>query len=260
MPRVVHNPDRLGFLVQRPFAHRGLHDESRGIVENTAQAFERAIAARCAIECDIVLTKDGQAAVFHDDRLERLTTGQGRVDAHTLKELKAIPFREPSATGFLTLPELTKLVDGATPLLVELKSYWNGDVRLAEEAVRHLRDYPGPLAVMSFDPVLLGHVTETAPEMVRGLVACPFTHDFWRARMPAPLRIALQRMTHLDRTQPEFISFDVDGLPAWQAALFRRSGLPVLCWTVRDMAAARRGRAYADQITFEGLDPDSIAP
>ena len=260
MPRVVRNPDRLQFLVQRPFAHRGLHDAARGVIENTAQAFSAAIAARCAIECDIVLTADGEAAVFHDDRLERLTTGKGRVDAHTLRELKAIPFRQPGAEGFLTLPELAALVGGRTPLLVEMKSYWNGDTRLAEQAVRHLRDYPGPIALMSFDPVLLAHVTLIAPEMVRGLVACEFTHAFWRARMPAPLRIALRRMAHLDETQPEFISFDVDNLPAWQTARFRRRGLPALCWTVRDPATACRARRYADQITFENIEPARLAP
>ncbi len=250
------NPDRLGFLVERPFAHRGLHD-GETIIENTAQAFEAAIAGGYGIECDIVLSADGEAVVFHDSTLERLTRASGRVDALSLQELKAITFRQPSARGFLTLPELCALVDGRAPLLVELKSEWDGNVRLAQEAVKHLRDRPGPIAVMSFDPVLLAHVRRLAPEMVRGLTACPFTHPFWRARLPGNLRIALQRMEHLEETQPEFISFDAGALPAWQTSYFRRRGLPVLCWTVRDAATAAWARAYADQITFEGFLPQT---
>ncbi len=253
--RVLGNPDRLGFLVERPFAHRGLHDPDAGTVENTAEAFQAAIERGYAIECDVVLAGDGEAVVFHDDRLERLTTGSGRTDARSVAELKTIPFRQEGATGFLTLPELAELVDGQVPLLVEMKSYWNGDVRLAERTVAHLRDYPGPLAVMSFDPVLLAHVRLLAPEMVRGLTACPFTHAFWRGVLPAPLRISLQMMDHLEITRPEFISFDADALPSWQTAMFRRAGLPVLCWTVRDERTARHVRRYADRITFEGFLP-----
>ena len=255
MPRITTDPDRLGFLVQRPFAHRGLHDAARGIVENTAQAFEAAIAAGFAIECDILLAGDGRAVVFHDDNLERLTTARGRTDAHTTEELKAIAFREPSARGFLTLPELTELVAGRVPLLVEMKSYWNGDPRLADEAARHLRGYAGPLAVMSFDPVLVARLRRAAPEIVRGLTACPFTHAFWRRALPTPLRIRLQTLAHLEETMPEFISFDVDALPAWQVSAFRARRRPVLCWTVRNPATARHARAFADQITFEGFMP-----
>jgi len=257
--RVVGNPDRLGFLVERPFAHRGLHDPEAGVLENTAEAFLAAIGAGYGIECDVVLAGDGEAVVFHDDRLERLTTGTGRTDSRSVAELKDIPFRQEGATGFLTLPELAGLVDGRTPLLVEMKSYWNGDVRLAERTVAHLRDYPGPLAVMSFDPVLLAHVRRLAPEMVVGLTACPFTHAFWRGTLPTPLRISLQMLDHLESTRPEFISFDADALPAWQTTLFRRAGLPVLCWTVGDADTARRVRGYADEITFEGFLPPAGA-
>ncbi len=253
--RVISNPDRLGFLAERPFAHRGLHDPATGIVENTAESFLAAIEKGYAIECDVVLAGDGEAVVFHDDRLERLTTGTGRTDAYSVAELKAISFRQAGATGFLTLSELAELVDGRVPLLVEMKSYWNGEARLAERTVAHLRDYPGALAVMSFDPVLLAQVRLLAPEMVLGLTACPFTHAFWRGVLPTPLRISLQMMDHLEMTRPEFISFDADALPSWQTTMFRRAGLPVLSWTVRDQRKAHHVRRYADQITFEGFQP-----
>jgi glycerophosphoryl diester phosphodiesterase len=43
--------DRNTFL--RPTAHRGLHDAAKGIIENTAAAFEAAIAKGYGIECDV---------------------------------------------------------------------------------------------------------------------------------------------------------------------------------------------------------------
>ena len=61
------------WLVAQPIAHRGLHTKSKGIIENTAGAFEAAIRGNYAIECDVQLTADGEAIVFHDDDLDRLT-------------------------------------------------------------------------------------------------------------------------------------------------------------------------------------------
>ena len=44
------------WLTARPVAHRGLHDISRGIVENMPGAVQAAIAGNFAIEVDIQLT------------------------------------------------------------------------------------------------------------------------------------------------------------------------------------------------------------
>jgi enamine deaminase RidA (YjgF/YER057c/UK114 family) len=50
---------KLAWLIERPIAHRGLHDARRGIVENTASAFAAAISGDYAIECDLQLSADG---------------------------------------------------------------------------------------------------------------------------------------------------------------------------------------------------------
>ena len=76
------------WLVARPIAHRGLHAKSKGIIENTEGAFAAAIKGNYAIECDVQLTADGEAMVFHDDDLDRLTEAKGPVKAFTAKELK----------------------------------------------------------------------------------------------------------------------------------------------------------------------------
>jgi glycerophosphoryl diester phosphodiesterase len=80
----------VDFITARPIAHRGLHDISQGIVENTASAFAGAIARGYAIECDLQLTGDGEAVVFHDERLERLTQGRGMVKDLTAAEMKRL--------------------------------------------------------------------------------------------------------------------------------------------------------------------------
>src|SRR5215472_12021659 len=120
----------LHWLTARPVAHRGLHDQ-KSVIENTPSAFAAAIAARYGIECDLQISADGEAMVYHDDALGRLTEDLSRLDATTAAELKRVAFK---ATGdrMLTLGELCDLVAGRVPLALELKSRFDGDLRLAQ--------------------------------------------------------------------------------------------------------------------------------
>src|SRR5437764_7987031 len=78
------------WLTARPVAHRGLHDEARGIIENMPAAATAAIAGNFAIECDIQLSADGEAMVHHDSALGRLTDGSGALRDKAAAELKQV--------------------------------------------------------------------------------------------------------------------------------------------------------------------------
>jgi glycerophosphoryl diester phosphodiesterase len=138
----------LDWLIARPLAHRGLHDEQNGIIENTVSAFAAAITGRYGIECDLQISGDGEAMVYHDDALGRLSDGKGRLDAMTAAELKRVPFRA-TADRMMTLGELCDFVAGRATLLLELKSPLAADRRLAARAAKVLSGYGGQAAVMS---------------------------------------------------------------------------------------------------------------
>ena len=80
----------LGWITARPIAHRGLHNRAGGIVENTPSAFQAAIDKGFAIECDVQITADGEAVVFHDFAVERLTGGTGKVAESPLAALRGL--------------------------------------------------------------------------------------------------------------------------------------------------------------------------
>jgi glycerophosphoryl diester phosphodiesterase len=62
-----------------PFAHRGGASEAP---ENTMPAFEHAVRLGFRyIETDVHVTSDGVLVAFHDDVLDRVTDGHGRIDA-----------------------------------------------------------------------------------------------------------------------------------------------------------------------------------
>jgi glycerophosphoryl diester phosphodiesterase len=243
----------LRFLTTRPIAHRGLHDRAAGRIENSSGAFAAAMAHDYPIECDIRLTGDGGAVVFHDERLDRLTGETGPVAARPLAELTRIPLMG-SSDRIPALAELLEQVAGRVLLLIELKSAGRRNGELLTAVLAGLLGYRGPLAVMSFDSGIVAGLKERAPEVIRGIVADRVIDRQWRPLSFAE-RLALRGIAHLAQTRPQFLSFEAAGLPSAASRLFHEAGLPVLSWTVRSEAEARRARRYCDQITFEGFLP-----
>ena len=249
-------PTPLDWLTARPIAHRGLHDAAQGRIENTSGAVRAAIAADYGIEVDLQISADGEAMVHHDDALGRLTEGEGRLDRLSAAELKRIAFRG-SAERMMTLGELCDLVAGRVTMLVELKSRFDGDDRLAARVAEILNGYRGPAAPMSFDPKPIGLLRHKAPQLVRGIVAAKKyrPQPYWD-QMPAWTRRGMGYLFTSVAAHPQFVAYGLADLPAF-APLFARHvlRLPLLTWTVRTEADRQRAARYADQIIFEGIVP-----
>jgi glycerophosphoryl diester phosphodiesterase len=240
----------LDWLIARPVAHRGLHDQ-KTVIENTPSAFAAAIAGHYGIECDLQISADGEAMVYHDDALDRLTEGHGRLDATTAAELKRVAFKA-TRDRMITLGELCDLVAGRTTLVIELKSRFDGDRRLVSRAASVLSGYRGPAAVMSFDPAQIVDLRATAPQLPRGMVA--ETHG-WGEVAAAPKR-AIMYFAQMVSARPQFIAYALRDLPAlWPAVARSVLRLPLLAWPVRSADDQRKAARYADQMIFEGFRP-----
>ena len=248
----------LDWLTARPIAHRGYHDRAARRIENTLPAAEAAIAHNFAIECDLQPTADGRVVVFHDDVLDRLAEATGPVGLHTLAELRAVRLHDTDA-GIPTLEELLDLVDGRVPLIIEMKSQWNGDRRLEQAAAPILTDYSGPAAVMSFDPLSMLAMRGLSPSLPRGMTADGFPNGPDWGHLPWPARFALHHLLGAAIVWPHFVSFGISDLPANAPLMLRHLGIPLICWTIRTPADRKKARLYTDQITFEGFDPDGAA-
>jgi glycerophosphoryl diester phosphodiesterase len=243
----------LDWLIARPVAHRGLHDASAGVIENTASAVSAAVAAGYGVEVDLQITRDGEAMVHHDATLGRLNDGDGRLDRMDAAELAAIPFRG-SSDRMLTLVHLLDLVAGKAALFLELKSRFDRDRRLPARVADVLRSYAGPVAVMSFDPCQMEALQEVAPGLPRGIAAQRNYRG--EGKLTLSGRDKLGYVLHGLRSRPHFIAYHVTDLPA-AAPLTARYllGLPLLTWTVRSPADRRRAERWADQMIFEGFRP-----
>jgi glycerophosphoryl diester phosphodiesterase len=248
------------WLTARPIAHRGLHDARSGIVENTLGAAERAMAGKMAIECDVQLSADGEAMVFHDATLERLTFSSGSFSQKTKRELQDLALRA-SSERIPTFLELLHRVDGRTPVICELKSAFDGDLRLATRIAEIAATNAGPLALKSFDPSVIAYLRGAgrsqgpSPE-----AACPlgivaeghYDDDYWRM-LSVQQKIGLASFLHYRDTRPDFLSYCVDDLPHAIPHLLRvLNQTPVMTWTVRTREQRALAAQWADQIIFEG--------
>ena len=249
------------WLLQTPIAHRGLHDERAGLVENSLPAFWAASRAGFPAELDVRLLADGEVVVFHDRELDRLTGESGPIASRTSGEVHGILLAGATADDdprlddarIPLLRDVLDLLAGSTPLLIEVKN--EGDVGPLEEAVLELlTGYRGPYAVQSFHPGTVRFWRERAPRVPRGLLS----GDFHDERLDDDERRRLRCLETVGECEPDFIGYDVRLLPFAPVARERAAGRPVIGWTVRSREEALRALAHCDNVIFEGFDPRGL--
>ena len=246
-------------LFPRPIAHRGLHDRERGIIENTASAFEAAIEGNFAIECDVQLSRDGVPYIFHDDELDRLVGRPGRSDAIAIEEIIALPLLG-SATGDRPqrFEAFLDQIAGRTQLQIELKQQATpqGTEQLAAAVTRALATYRGKQVIESFDPKLLIAMRRAGYTGKLGIITYSWRINAWDRQIPAHQKFVLRHLLHWPLTRFAFISCHEKSLDLPAVRFCRALGLPVTSWTITSLEQARTVLARAEQIVFEGFEPD----
>lgn len=218
--------DAPAWLTRQAYAHRGLFDGD--IPENSLAAFSAAMDRGLGIECDLRVSADGRAMVFHDAGLERLTGQPGTTALMKVGELTALTLGS-SAEHIPTLRDMLDLVAGRAPLLLELKTDRRASVHKLCRAVRRdVEGYAGEVAVMSFDPRISVWFRKRMPDLPRGLV---ITEQDART-----LGGAVKRWLSLWHARPQFLAYDIRDLPSRFATRQTNAGLPLLTWTVRSVA------------------------
>ena len=257
-PNLFHRKLSHTHLTGRDYAHRGLHDNKRGVPENSIPAFEQAIRAGYGIELDVRETRDHQLVVHHDETLERSCGDPRRVCDVPLKELQQLCLFGTDA-HIPTFHEVLRVVDSQVPLIVELKTDFRNK-KLPEQVYALLRVYPGIYCIESFDPTAVRWFKKHAPRIVRGQLAfmdklrgLPFVE---KAK-----RIALGYLLSDFLGRPDFIAYgyetDANISFRFVADVFR----PLLAaWTVRDPEAYQQLTQEYDIQIFEHFKPAQKLP
>lgn len=246
-------------VFDRPIAHRGLHDRALGVIENSRSAFAAAMARGFPIECDLQLSRDGVPVVFHDDELERLTGISGAVGSLSAEELAATPLLGSAAVDApQRLSDMLAQIGGRVLLQIELKHQPTAAMRetLAREVAGAVSGYRGAVALESFDPHLLTALRRHGYKGPLGIITYDYRDKSEDLHLSDRDRFVLRHLLHWPWTRFGFISCyrGALGLPA--VRFWRALGMPVTAWTVRTPGERAAVAGLADQVVFEGFDPE----
>jgi glycerophosphoryl diester phosphodiesterase len=216
-------------------------------------AFQAACAAGYGVELDVHLSSDGEAMVFHDGTLERMTGQPGRISDHTAADLSQMRLAGTDES-IPTLNEALSLIGRRAMVHVELKTAF-GQVGPLEQRVHEiLIDHAGPVCVIGFNPYSHAWFADRFPNVLRGLDSYSY------AGSPPPpkslseaQRQAFARLEHVEIARPHFLALHIEMLPDERAAALRAQGMPIMGWTVRKPEQWAAVSDYCDNLIFEGF-------
>lgn len=244
-------------FLRLPIAHRAYHDMASGRPENAPSSIAAAIEAGYAIEIDLQVSKDGEALVFHDYDLDRLTRASGAIADLTADEACALHLTGGQPEDHIpTLAQVLDQVAGQVPVLIELKDQ-SGTVGigpLEAATARALQGYSGPVAVMSFNPDSMADMARLAPDVPRGLTTCAFDKE----PVPEAAKPGLRAIADAGRVGASFISHHHLDLDRPRVAELRDQGMTIFCWTIRSPEEEANARRIVHNVTFEGY-PAALA-
>lgn len=238
------------------YAHRGYWstndpgEDNRP--ENSLAAFRAAVEHGYGMEMDVHLTADGHLIVHHDDSLKRMTGVDIQIAKSTLAQVQSC--RLPNGEPIPTFDEMLAVVDGKTPLIVEVKVEGNADA-LSKAVYERMKRYDGLWCMESFDPRAVKWFRKNAPEIIRGQLA--FNHAgkgktwklWWR-------NIFIASMVQNVWSRPDFIAFEAKSERKWclPILILRWMRASFVAWTVRSQADMDALRGRYDLQIFEKFE------
>ena len=152
---------------QRPFilGHRGA---SADAPENTLAAFALAREQGAdGIEFDVQLSKDGHIVVFHDQTVDRVTDGEGKVSDLTLAEIQSLTMVDEQRVP--TLDEVFELLGPAFLYNVELKHFGWGNAALETAVADRIESHnlEAQTVVSSFNPLAVRRMRQQISQQTR---------------------------------------------------------------------------------------------
>ena len=244
----------LDVLRQYRFAHRGYYE--KGVVpENSLPAFRRAVERGWGIELDVHLLKDGTLAVLHDSDLARMTGAEGVVEDLDLAGLMQLRL-DGTEEQIPTFNQVLQVVNGKTPLIIELKTTAENREALVKTICERLDRYDGTYCIESFDPKAIAVLAELRPEVCRGVLARNFLKEPFGLKLPQ--QILATNMNFNFQAQPDFVAYNFADRALMSNQVCQKLwGVQSVSWTIRSREELDECEREGSIPIFEGFDPDA---
>ena len=229
------------------FAHRGFGNLAP---DNSLAGARLALRERIdGVDVDAQLTRDGEIVIFHDVSLERFTSGEGRVDARTMAELRAFDLAESFGRGFPNAPissfeDFVAELTPATLLMVELKVPGLRDTGIERRAIEIIakHDAFGQVYLSSFNPMVLWRLKRLEPRVRTVFIfmdtgwdpeRVAATREEDRVALPWYLQNDVTRRAIRNLVRPDALSINL-GVDEATIDRLLDKGYPVFLWPVND--------------------------
>ncbi len=237
------------------YAHRGLHDRENGVPENSEKAFSLAVLCGFGMEFDLQLTQDKYVVVHHDHSIKRTCGEDKLISDLTLGELRQYRLFQTEERVPL-FSDVLKLVDGKTPLIIELKGY-NNPEELCPRVMELLKGYKGLYCVESFSPAIVRWFRKNRPDIVRGQLMERLQKG--SGGLSAPQAFFGRNLMTNFSTRPHFEAYDFHNRDVLSLHAARRVfGMQEVSWTLRKEEDYRKAKALGNLCIFEGFLPAQI--
>ena len=251
-------PNRPRRKEMRPFektyvAHRGLYDPAKGIPENSLTAFRLAAEAGYGMEMDLQLTRDGKLVVFHDKTLERMCGVKVNLTDLTYEELQS--YRLSGTEERIPLfDEVLEVVDGRTPLIVEIKSEGRC-FRTTRMACERLATYPGIYCMESFHPLCMWWVRRHYPKILRGQLSMNYFVE--EPKKPFYQKLVMTSMIFNVFSRPDFIAYKHSHREQFSYRLLRKFyRVENVAWTIQSQEELEQARKVFQVMIFDSFLPE----
>ena len=237
---------------QSYIAHRGFHNNGTDSPENTLLAFKKAVERGFGIEMDVQLTKDKVPVVFHDFDLKRVAGVDKRVDECTYEELQSYRVCD-SSQKVPTFEEVLRSVDGAVPLIIELKAMWKHR-ELCSLVADLLDQYKGKFCIESFSPLAVLWFRRNRPEVIRGQLSTNHRKEGYKYSFH--LESLLSCCVTNIFCKPDFVAYNLLFTNSFAMRLLRRFYKGDLAaWTVRSQQELDHAKENFKVFIFESFVP-----
>jgi glycerophosphoryl diester phosphodiesterase len=231
------------------FAHRGFGNLAP---DNSLAGARLALRERMdGVDVDAQLTRDGEIVIFHDVSLERFTSGEGRVDARTMAELRAFDLAEKFGRDFASAPisSFEDFVAELTPaalLMVELKVPGLRDTGIERRAIEIIAKHDAfeQVYLSSFNPMVLRRLKRLEPRVRTVFIfmdtgwdpeRVAATREEDRVALPWYLQNEVTRRAIRNLIRPDALSIN-RGVDEATIESLMQKGYPVFLWPVNDEA------------------------
>lgn len=248
VPFMIFSQKSKDWINDIPIAHRGMHTKNEP--ENTIAAFQNAINKGYAIELDIQYSSDGEAVIFHDDTMERLTKLNGDINSYNVELLKNTKIGLSDYT-IPTLKEVLNVVDGKVPIYIEIKKFQDIS-KFGDELYEIVKHYSGEYAIISFDYRVLSWFYKKDPEIIRGQTACSFDDLDKLKYLSFVDKFIVANYLMNCYSNPHFIIYDLKSMPNY-VAKFLSFFVPLITYGTETLSDYKKAIKVGNNFMFDNI-------